>query len=133
MDFFIRKNSVLPVLKMRLIKDGRNDFHNFWSMMENCAITFSMKNTKNGTYKVANVAGTLIQRNSDIGNTTDEYYIAYRFQVGDTDEIGVYVGEFNIKFFDTVQNNLEIGDLKVPIEEPLYIHILDSFTVSTVV
>ena len=132
MDFFIRKNSVLPILKMKLVKDGRNDFRNFWSMMENCAITFSMKNTKTNVYKIANVTGELIQKATDIG-VDDEYYIAYRWQSGDTNEIGVFVGEFNIKFFDTEQNNLEIGDLKVPIKDNLYIHILDSFTVSTVV
>ena len=132
MDFFIRKNSVLPILKMRLVKDGRNDFHSFWEMMENSAITFSMKNTKNGVYKIANTSGTIVKRETNSGND-DEYYIAYQFQTGDTNEIGVFVGEFNIKFFDSSQNNLEIGDLKVPIEDTLYVHVLDSFTKSTVV
>ena len=132
MDFFIRKNSVLPIIKMKLIKDGRNDFRNFWGMMENCAITFSMKNTKTGAYKIANVAGEVIARITDSG-ADDEYYIAYRWQPEDTNEIGIFVGEFNIKFFDTEQNNLEIGDLKVPIKDNLYIHVLDSFTVSTVI
>jgi hypothetical protein len=133
MDFFIKKNSILPILKMRLIKDGRNDFHNFWEMMENCAITFSMKNTKDNTFKITNVAGEVIQKTPVSGNSDDEYYIAYRFQSGDTNEIGVFQGEFNIKFFDTEQNNLEIGDLKVPIRDDLYIHIIDSFTTSTVI
>jgi hypothetical protein len=133
MDFFIKKNSVLPILKMRLVKDGRNDFRHFWEMMENCAITFSMKDTKTNVYKVANVAGELIQKTPISGNTDEEYYIAYRWQTGDTNEMGVFIGEFNIKFFDANQNNLEIGDLKVPIRDTLYIHIIDSFTFSTVI
>lgn len=133
MDFFIKKNSTLPILKMRLVRDGRNDFHHFWEMMENSAITFSMKNTKNGVYKIANVAGEVVEKLINIGLTEIEYYIAYRFQPEDTNEIGIFVGEFSIKFFDTAQNNIEIGDLKVPIKDTLYIHVLDSFTVSTVI
>lgn len=133
MNFFIRKNSTLPILKMRLIKDGRNDFHKFWEMMENSAITFSMKNTKNGVYKVANVPGTIIKKEDFTSNLEAEYYIAYNFQPEDTNEVGVFTGEFNIIFFDTNQNNLETGNLKVPIQEELYIHVLDSFTVATAV
>ena len=29
MDFYINKNATLPVLKLELIKDGRNDFNKF--------------------------------------------------------------------------------------------------------
>lgn len=133
MDFFIRKNSTMPVLKMRLVKDGRNDFHHFWSLLENSAITFSMKNSKNGVYKIANVAGTVIRKEPFDGDTSEEYYIAYYFQPEDTNEVGVFIGEFNIIFFDANQNNLEIGNLKVPIQEELYVHILDSMTVATVI
>ena len=31
-DFFINKKSTLPVLKMELVNDGRNDFRNFQSL-----------------------------------------------------------------------------------------------------
>jgi hypothetical protein len=116
---------------MRLVKDGRNDFHKFWGMMENCAITFSMQYETNGVYKIANKAGTLIRKFPIPGDITYEYYIAYEFEPEDTNEVGVFTGEFNIIFFDTNQNNLEIGNLKVPIQEELYIHVIDSFTVAT--
>ncbi len=29
MEFFINKNATLPVLKLELIQDGRNDFNRF--------------------------------------------------------------------------------------------------------
>lgn len=133
MNFFIRKNSVLPILKMKLVQDGRYDFRKFWIMMENCAITFSMKNTKNGVYKVANAAGKLILKQNSSGNPNTEYYIGYEFDPMDTNEEGVFIGEFIIKFFDEKNNNAEIGDLRVPIHSDLYIHVLDSFTHSTVI
>lgn len=133
MNFFIRKNSQLPILKMKLVQDGRNDFRAIWHMLENCAITFSMKNTKNGVYKVANAAGKIILKPNNIDIANHEYYIGYEFQPSDTNEVGVFTGEFNIKFFDMDTNNSEIGDLKVPIMEDLYIHVTDSFTLATAV
>lgn len=120
-------------MKMRLVKDGRNDYHHFWEMLENSAITFSMKNTKNGVYKVGNAAGEIIRKVDNSGNFPPEYYIAYRWLPQDVDEVGVFTGEFNIIFFDPQQNNLETGNLKVPIAEELYIHVLDSYTVATAV
>lgn len=133
MNFFIRKNSDLPILKMRLVQDGRHDFRNFWHMLENCAVTFSMKNSKNGVYKVANAVGKLILKPDVSGNIDHEYYIGYEFRPADTNEVGVFTGEFNVKFFDMNENNAEIGDLKVPIQEELYIHILDSYTFATAI
>ncbi len=133
MNFFIRKNSQLPILKMRLVKDGRNDFRNIWHMLENSAITFSMKNTKNGVYKVANAVGKLILKPNNLDIANHEYYIGYEFQLSDTNEVGVFTGEFNIKFLDMDNNNAEIGDLKVPISEDLYIHVIDSFTLATAI
>lgn len=133
MNFFIRKNSQLPILKMKLVQDGRNDFRKIWQMLENCAITFSMKNSKNGVYKVANATGKLILKPSSIDINNHEYYIGYEFESSDTNEVGVFNGEFNIKFFDMENNNSEIGDLKVPIKEDLYIHVIDSFTLATAV
>jgi hypothetical protein len=118
---------------MRLVQDGRNDFHQFWHMLENCAITFSMKNTKNGVYKIANASGVLIPREDDSGSVDHQYFIGYEWQPSDINEVGVFTGEFNVKFFDTGNNSAEIGDLKVPIQEELYIHVLDSYTLATTI
>ena len=40
MEFFINKNSTLPVLKLELIRDGRNDFHKFFELIR-LMLTFS--------------------------------------------------------------------------------------------
>ena len=90
-----------------------------------------MQYEKNGIYKVANKAGTLLRKTAIPGDVTYEYYIAYKFAPEDVNEVGVFTGEFNIIFFDSDQNNLEIGNLKVPIQEELYINVIDSFTVAT--
>jgi hypothetical protein len=40
MEFFIKKNANLPVLKLYLIKDGRSDFQNPVTDFDNASISF---------------------------------------------------------------------------------------------
>ena len=42
-NFFIRKNSQLPIIKMKVNNDGRNDYKKIFKDLENATITFSMK------------------------------------------------------------------------------------------
>ena len=49
MNFYIKKGSELPLLKMELIQDGRNDYHRFFEYIQNADITFTMTNEKDGT------------------------------------------------------------------------------------
>ena len=48
MEFFIRKDSIEPILKMQLVQDGRNDFRDFHKKLANSSIYFSMKDTQSG-------------------------------------------------------------------------------------
>ena len=52
MEFFIRKDSIEPILKMQLVQDGRNDFRDFHKKLANSSIYFSMKDTVTGIPKV---------------------------------------------------------------------------------
>ena len=40
MLFTIRKNSTLPILRMKIIEDSNVDYNKFMTMLENSAITF---------------------------------------------------------------------------------------------
>jgi hypothetical protein len=42
MEFFIKKNATLPLLKMQVVKDGRSDYHSFMDLIESSSIIFSM-------------------------------------------------------------------------------------------
>ena len=46
MEFFIRQGSTDPILKMRLIDDGKNDKSSFNDLLENSDITFEMVDHK---------------------------------------------------------------------------------------
>jgi hypothetical protein len=48
MVFTIRQFSQLPTLKMRLYRDGRNDYNLFEDLLENSVVTFAMKEESTG-------------------------------------------------------------------------------------
>lgn len=118
MEFFINKNSTLPVLKLELIQDGRNDFHKFFELIQNADIYFTMTDVTTGIKRIGKkVAGTeLVTPISCIG---EEYYIIYQFTSKETEKCGRYVGQFTIQFNDGT------GTLIVPIREELFINILE--------
>ena len=47
--FFIKKDSTLPILTMKVVNDGRYDYKKIFDRLENAAITFSMVDEK-GNY-----------------------------------------------------------------------------------
>ena len=120
MEFFINKNATLPILKMELIQDGRNDFNKFFEKVQNSNIYFTMTDVVTGVKRIAKkVAGTqLVLPQSDC--VGEEFFITYQFTSNDTSVIGRFIGQFNIVFLDGT------GELIVPIREILYINILNS-------
>lgn len=125
-NFFIRKGSELPILQMKLYNDGRNDYKQTFERLENAVVTFSMVDDK-GHYKVFNKQGVIIPVTKESCQGCMEYYIAYKFNIKDTNTPGTYRGEFKIDFLDDGRN------LIVPIREELYITVLDSTTTSKII
>ena len=118
MEFFINKNATLPVLKLELIQDGRNDYRNFFDLIQNANIYFTMTDVITGVKRIGKkLAGTqVVETVSCVG---EEYYITYQFTERDTEKAGRYVGQFTIEFEDGT------GTLIVPIREELFINILE--------
>lgn len=119
MEFYINKTATLPILKLELIQDGRNDFHKFYDMIQNANITFSMWDVVSGNKRIGKKkAGTSLVLPEDC--TGDRYYLIYQFTEHDTRNPGRYAAQFNIEFLDGS------GTLIVPIREQLFINILDN-------
>ena len=119
MEFHINKNSTLPVLKLELIKDGRNDFDKFYEKVENSTVTFTMIDVITGVIKIGKTPATFEQVLPKSDCVGDEYYITYHFPAKHTAVAGRFLGRFEITFLDGS------GNLIVPIREELYINILD--------
>jgi hypothetical protein len=130
MVFSIRQNSTQPTLKIKLLRDGRNDYNQFDDRIENSVATFAMRDSKTGIYKIANKEAKVVLRDPCSENDKSEYLITYEFTNSDTNQTGIFIGEFKITFLD---NTIKpYGELIVPIREQLYIHVLESFVKSDI-
>lgn len=123
MEFFIKKNATLPVLKMQVVKDGRSDYHNFMDFIESSTIIFSMIDVETGIPKIVSKPGGFVAKTFVDPNTPTEYYIYFNFSKRDTNKVGRYEAQFMLKN--------QQGDLIVPIREPLFINVQDSFISDT--
>jgi hypothetical protein len=119
MEFSINKNSTLPVLKLELIQDGRNDFQKFHDKIQNANIYFSMADVITGVKRIAKKETGIQQVEPASDCVGDEFYLIYQFTERDTAVAGRYVGQFEIDFLDGS------GTLIVPIREELFINILE--------
>jgi len=118
MEFFINKNSTLPVLKLELIRDGRNDFQKFFELIQNADIYFTMSDVVTGVKRIAKKS-TGVQLVTPASCVGEEYYLIYKFTEKETSVAGRYVAQFDIEFLDGS------GTLIVPIRESLYVTVLD--------
>lgn len=120
MEFSINKNSTLPVLKLELIQDGRNDFQKFHEKIQNANIYFTMTDVITGVKRIAKKL-TTIQQVEPENCVGPEFYLTYKFTERDTSVAGRYVGQFEIDFLGGDPS----GKLIVPIREELFINILE--------
>ena len=126
-EFFINQNSLNPVLRMELVKDGCYDYKKgyiFNNAIQNAEVTFSMKNISNGILKVSKSKADIITINDcDCENKT---ILQYKWKKRDVNESGVYKGWFEITFNnDITESDIDYpsGNLIVPIEDELIIQI----------
>jgi hypothetical protein len=118
MEFFIKKNATLPVLKMQVVKDGRAGYLQIMQDLEVSTIYFSMVDVETGIPKIVSAPCGIVNLILPEG-ASPEYYIYYQFKKRDTNQVGRFQGQFLIK-------NDE-GNLILPIREELYINVQDSF------
>lgn len=122
MEFFIRQGASDPILKLKLIDDGKNDKSSFNDLLENSDISFEMYDHKTGEPVVLNGECLLTTRTKKYDQTTIEYYITYRFTEAQTEVPGKYEGKVTVQFLDT--NSNPTTKLILPIKEKLYINII---------
>jgi hypothetical protein len=119
MDFFINKGATLPILKLELIQDGRNDYQRFHEQIQNADIYFCMSDVVTGARKIGRKPGFCLLKETNDDCCGEEYYLAYQFSERDTNTAGTYAAQFIIEFLDGS------GTLVVPIREELFIHVLE--------
>jgi hypothetical protein len=119
MEFFIKKNATLPILKLQVVKDGRSDYNSFMDMIEESAIFFSMTNVETGIPKISTSPAGFVEKELMDPNAEPEYYIYYQFKPQDTNKTARYEAQFLLR-------NSQ-GVLILPIREQLFINVQESF------
>ena len=119
MEFFIKKNATLPILKLQVVKDGRSDYNSFMDMIEESAIFFSMTNVETGIPKISTSSAGFVEKVLLDPNAEPEYYIYYQFKPQDTNKTARYEAQFLLR-------NSQ-GVLILPIREQLFINVQESF------
>lgn len=127
-EFFIRKGSVNPVLRMELIKDGRYDFKK--AMIDNAiqdsVVKFYMKDVETDLLKVAKADADIVLAQEE--GCEEKYILQYKWKERDTKKEGIYEGWFEINFNGDLKEegvDYPSGKMIVPIQEKLQIVILD--------
>lgn len=121
-QFFINQNSTLPILRMELINDGRNDFKKFHECIQNATITFTMVNADTGVIKISNEKAYICEKEGN--GCESQYLICYQWKKRDTKDKGIYEAYFNIEFDGTLTSEYTTypeGNLIMPIREKLLI------------
>ena len=130
MNFYIKKNATLPLLKMQVVKDGRSEYQQFMDSLETATITFTMINTATGIPKIVAKPAYIVELlNLDV-NALPEYYVYFKFTARDTNTIGRYVGQFLIKYNNGLLGGIE-GNLILPLRDELFINVQESFIIDS--
>ena len=126
-EFYINKGSVLPVLRMTLINDGRYDYLKSDVMgkaLQDAKVTFSMRNVDTDILKVSNAKCNIVLA-EDTG-CEEIYVIEYKWKERDTKEEGIFKGQFTIDFNGNISEEGVVfpeGRMIMPISEDLIIYI----------
>ena len=75
MEFFIKKKTTLPVLKLQVVKDGRSDYNHFMKEIELSSIFFSMVDVETGLIKINSKLAGFVEKTFSDPNAEPEYYI----------------------------------------------------------
>lgn len=128
-NFFIKKDSTLPVLKFPLTQHTLEQYDITDDMLENVAVTFSMVEADTGLFRIANVAGNLVVNNNRPEYPDEvQYTLTYKFKLPQTRKAGRFYGEFKLDFLGEY-----CGKITLPTQNQINIMISDSSTKTTVV
>ena len=119
MNFYIKKNSTLPVLTVEVIVDNGNTFGNTNESFSASTITFSMKDEETNIYKIIGKSVSIKEKYSTGDSPLKSYYLETQFTLKETTKVGSFIGEFKI----INDQGTEI----LPLQNEITINIIDSF------
>ena len=120
MNFYIKKNSTLPVLTVEVAVDEGTTFRTTNDSFSSSTITFSMKDEDTNLYRIIDKSVTVKEKYTTGDSPLKSYFLETQFTKKETKSIGSFDGEFKIISSD--------GTEILPIKEEIKIFIIDSFS-----
>ena len=120
MEFYIKQNSTLPILKMEIIKDGRSDFNLNSFLSGSSTFLISIYDKSNDKFLFASKECFVTSEYSDFEGK-ELYYLNYQFTNKDTLKTGRYEVQVSILS--------DQGVILLPLQEKYYVNVLESFSV----
>lgn len=123
-EFYIKKGSVNPVLRMTVFQDGRYDFKRSLinNALQGSTVTFSMRDVETNQLKIAKQPAEIVLAKTD--SCEEQYLLQYKWKPREVKNEGTYQGWFEITFNDSlIEDGVDYpkGNLIVPILEDLLI------------
>lgn len=122
MEWFIKKNSTLPVLQIEVSKNGRSDF----GLNENISgntILISVYDDVNNKYVVASKPCYITTSASTVNPSEITYYVNYQFTSRETKN----EGKFLVQFLKQSSQ----GTVIIPLSEKISVNVLNSFSLNS--
>ena len=123
MEFYIKQNSTLPVLKMEIIKDGRSDFNLNSFLSASTTFLISLYDRHSDTFLFASKECYVTTEYSDFEGK-NLYYLNYQFTNKDTKKIGRYEVQVSIPS--------ENGVTVLPLMDKYFVNVLESFSIKNI-
>lgn len=120
MEFYIKKNSTLPILKMEMIKDGRSDYNLNSFLSASTTFLISLYDKTTDKFLFASKECFVTTEYSDFEGK-NLYYLNYQFTNKDTLKTGRYEVQISIPS--------DQGVIVLPLQDKFYVNILESFSV----
>jgi hypothetical protein len=121
MEFYIKQNSTLPILKMEVIKDGRSDFNLNSFLSGSSTFLISLYDKSNDKFLFASKQCYVTTEYSEFEGK-NLYYLNYQFTNKDTLRTGRYEVQVSIPS--------DQGIILLPLQEKYYVNVLESFSLN---
>lgn len=118
MNFFIKRRATLPLLRVEVNKDGRNDFHKNQNLSDITNVYVSLIDFYTKQPKFISKPCTVT---SEVTSGGTSYYINYQFSHFETEEESKYEVQFSLI-------NGNGNSIILPLKEKIYANVVESFS-----
>lgn len=118
MDFFIKRRATLPLLRVEIDKDGRNDFHRNQNLSQITNVYVSLIDYYTKQPKFISKPCTVV---SEVTSGGTSYYVDYQFSHFETEEETKYELQFSLI-------NSSGNAIILPLKQKIYASVVESFS-----